>query len=116
MDLDYIAKVAIYSRELGYMKDMPALLIAFLASNGYRKDHAGGMDWLFHRVLDNGRMLRNFVQIIRSGRLGDLVPLMNAASSSRRIASASRLLRSLTLPSVLLGRFLPAFQRQTQLR
>jgi 60 kDa SS-A/Ro ribonucleoprotein len=47
------------------MKDMPALLTAWLAQHG--------PDWLeptFARVIDNGRMLRNVVQILRSGAVG----------------------------------------------
>lgn len=61
----FIAQTAIYARERGYMKDMPALLCAILASrdvNLLRKT--------FPRVIDNGKMLRNFVQMIRSNKLG----------------------------------------------
>ena len=61
----FIAKAAVYARQRGYMKDMPALLTAWLAQHG--------PDWLkpvFARVIDNGRMLRNFVQILRSGVVG----------------------------------------------
>jgi 60 kDa SS-A/Ro ribonucleoprotein len=62
---EFIARTAIWCRHHGGMKDMPALLCAILAT--------GGSDWLpvvFARVIDNGRMLRNFVQILRSGALG----------------------------------------------
>ncbi len=65
VELDFIAKTAAYCRKKGYMKDMPALLIAFLAVNNY--EH---LEFFFKKVIDNGKMLRNFVQIIRSGRLG----------------------------------------------
>ncbi len=61
----FIAKAAVYARQRGYMKDMPALLTAWLAQHG--------SDWLqpvFTQVIDNGRMLRNFVQILRSGVVG----------------------------------------------
>lgn len=64
---EFIAKTAVYCREHGYMKDMPALLCAALTA---RED---GLPWLkrtFGRVLDNGRMLRGFVQIVRSGVVG----------------------------------------------
>ena len=47
------------------MKDMPALLLAVLANRP--GDH---FDRAFDRVCDNGKMLRNFVQIIRSGVTG----------------------------------------------
>ena len=61
----FVAKTAIYARRRGQMKDMPALLTAWLAQHG--------PDWLeptFAKVIDNGRMLRNFVQILRSGAVG----------------------------------------------
>lgn len=60
-----IAKIAVYARQEGYMKDMPALLVAYLAATG-----ADEFAPTFAEVIDNGRMLRNFVQIMRSGVLG----------------------------------------------
>lgn len=65
IDPEFIAKTAIFSREKGYMKDMPALLVAVLAARRY--EHLAKV---FPRVIDNGKMLRNFVQIIRSGVTG----------------------------------------------
>lgn len=47
------------------MKDMPALLLAVLAAKDVRLLAA-----VFPRVVDNGKMLRNFVQILRSGVAG----------------------------------------------
>ena len=47
------------------MKDMPALLCAVLSV----KDHAL-LNVVFPRVIDNAKMLRNFVQIMRSGAVG----------------------------------------------
>lgn len=61
----FIAKTAIYSRQRGYMKDMPALLCAILS-----KVDIELCKTIFPVVIDNGRMLRNFVQIIRSGLTG----------------------------------------------
>ncbi len=61
----FIARTAIYARERGFMKDMPALLCAVLAT----KDSAL-LESIFPRVIDNGRMLRNFVQMVRSGVTG----------------------------------------------
>src|SRR6185437_6833602 len=59
---EFIARTAIYARSKGYMKDLPALLCAILASKG-----PGLLAEVFDRVIDDARMLRNFVQIIRSG-------------------------------------------------
>lgn len=61
----FVAQTAIYARERGYMKDMPALLCAVLA-----KRDSQLLKTIFPRVIDNGKMLRNFVQIIRSGKTG----------------------------------------------
>lgn len=65
LDGEFVAKVAVYSREKGFMKDMPALLVAVLST----KDKAL-FKRVFPRVIDNGKMLRNFVQIMRSGVVG----------------------------------------------
>ena len=62
---EFVARVAVYSRERGFMKDMPALLLAILAAGGHDE-----LVTVFDRVVDNGRMLRNFVQIVRSGVVG----------------------------------------------
>lgn len=64
-DAEFVAKTALYCRTRGYMKDMPALLCASLAA----RDTAL-LARIFDRVVDNGRMLRNFVQIVRSGAAG----------------------------------------------
>ena len=61
----FIAQTAVYCRERGYMKDMPALLVAVLAGQG-----AAQLTQAFQRVINNGKMLRNFVQIMRSGAVG----------------------------------------------
>ncbi len=65
LDAEFIAKTAVYAREKGFMKDMPALLVAVLST----KDKAL-FGRVFPRVIDNGKMLRNFVQIMRSGAVG----------------------------------------------
>ena len=65
LDAEFVAKVAIYAREKGFVKDMPALLVAILST----KDKAL-FEKTFPRVIDNGKMLRNFVQIMRSGAVG----------------------------------------------
>lgn len=61
----FVAKAAAYARKRGAMKDMPALLTAYLTVA--EPDLAIR---LFDRVIDNGRMLRSFVQIMRSGAVG----------------------------------------------
>ncbi|MDN3575199.1 TROVE domain-containing protein [Chitinimonas viridis] len=65
LDADYVAKTAVYCRERGLMKDMPALLTALLAAQ-----RAPQLPAVFARVINNGKMLRNFVQILRSGVTG----------------------------------------------
>ena len=65
VDAEFVAKTAIYARQSGAMKDMPALLTATLTMSD--PDLAV---IVFKRVIDNGRMLRNFVQIMRSGQTG----------------------------------------------
>lgn len=62
---EFIARTAIYARQDGFMKDMPALLCAVLA-----KRSPGLLAEVFDRVIDDARMLRNFVQIVRSGVTG----------------------------------------------
>ncbi len=65
VDAEFIAKTALFCRERGYMKDMPALLCAVLSVKDLRLLNA-----IFPRVIDNAKMLRNFVQIMRSGVVG----------------------------------------------
>ncbi|MEO0870425.1 MAG: RNA-binding protein, partial [Pseudomonadota bacterium] len=65
VDPEWVAKCAIYARQSGAMKDMPALFTALLTTAD--PDLAVTV---FNRVIDNGRMLRNFVQIMRSGQVG----------------------------------------------
>lgn len=62
---EYVAKAAVFARERGHMKDMPALLLATLAKRDVKLFARA-----FGRVVDNGRMLRNVVQILRSGVTG----------------------------------------------
>jgi 60 kDa SS-A/Ro ribonucleoprotein len=65
VETEFIAKTALFCREQGYMKDMPALLCAVLSVRD--RDLLAK---IFPRVIDNGKMLRNFVQIVRSGAVG----------------------------------------------
>ncbi|MHA3774278.1 TROVE domain-containing protein [Verrucomicrobiota bacterium sgz303538] len=63
---EFVAKTAIYCRKQGFMKDMPALLCASLATRG----DSQLLRKTFEHVIDDGKMLRNFVQILRSGVTG----------------------------------------------
>ena len=65
VDPAFVAKTAVYARRHGQMKDLPALLTAWLAQHG--QSH---LPAVFAQVIDNGKMLRNFVQILRSGAVG----------------------------------------------
>lgn len=61
----FLAQVAVYSREQGLMKDMPALLLAILSTRDITLTKT-----VFPRVCDDAKMVKNFVQIIRSGQVG----------------------------------------------
>lgn len=61
----FVAKAAVHARAAGTMKDMPALLAAYLTVA--EPDLAVAV---FGRVIDTGRMLRSYVQILRSGQVG----------------------------------------------
>jgi len=71
---EYVAKCAVYARKQGHMKDMPALLCSILASqakHGSKGDeYRKYLEWAFPIVIDNDKMLRNFVQMLRSGVTG----------------------------------------------
>src|SRR5271166_91796 len=61
----FVAKLAVYAREKGLMKDMPAVLAAVVAGQDPEL-----LSKIFDRVVDNPKMLRNFVQVVRSGATG----------------------------------------------
>ena len=65
VDAEFIAKTAVFCRERAQMKDMPALLCAVLSVKSPVL-----LQQVFPRVIDNAKMLRNFVQIMRSGVVG----------------------------------------------
>lgn len=62
---EFVARVALYARTKGNMKDTPAVLVALLSVVS-----PGLMAEVFDRVIDSPRMLRSFVQIVRSGVVG----------------------------------------------
>lgn len=61
----FLARLAIYSRQRGKMKDMPAALLAVLSVRAPQL-----FETIFSRVADTPRVLRTFVQMIRSGQFG----------------------------------------------
>jgi len=65
VDPKFVAKLAVYARQRGLMKDMPAVLAAVVA--GKDSDLLGQ---IFDRVINDPKMLRNFVQVMRSGVTG----------------------------------------------
>lgn len=62
---EQVAKTAVYGRKESFMKDVPAFLVAYLAS--IQSEY---LPRAFPLVIDNGKMLRNFVKVIRSNALG----------------------------------------------
>lgn len=64
-DNEFLAKLAVYSRERAFMKDMPAALLVALSSRDTELTHK-----IFDRVVNNGRVLRTTFQMVRSGQLG----------------------------------------------
>ena len=61
----FVAKIAVYARQTAFMKDMPLLLASLLAVRDVTL-----LSQVFGRVVDNGKTLRGFVQMLRSGALG----------------------------------------------
>ena len=61
----FLAQTAVHVREKGHMKDTPALLLAVLSA----RDPALFAQ-VFGRVVTSGKVLRGFVQILRSGQAG----------------------------------------------
>nr|WP_234893505.1 hypothetical protein [Agrobacterium vitis] len=62
---EFLARVAIHAAESGHMKDMPVTLLALLS--GLQNE---AFARAFPRVVRSGKMLRGFVQVMRSGATG----------------------------------------------
>ncbi|KAA0690595.1 RNA-binding protein [Neorhizobium sp. P12A] len=62
---EFLAKVAIYAAEKGHMKDMPVMLLAMLSAL-----ESDAFARAFPKVVKSGKMLRGFVQVMRSGATG----------------------------------------------
>ena len=65
VESEFIARTAVYARRHSFMKDMPALLCAVLASRDLGLHEA-----VFEKVIDDTKMLRNYVQIVRPAASG----------------------------------------------
>lgn len=61
----WVMRCAIYARRWGRIKDAPAVLLAHLLTRD-----TGLFRFAFPLVVDNEKMLRNFVQCVRSGAVG----------------------------------------------
>lgn len=61
----FLAKLAVYSREKAFLKDMPAALLLTLARRDTKLFRR-----VFDRIVDNGRVLRTVFQMLRSGQFG----------------------------------------------
>lgn len=62
---EYLAQLAVYSRLKGWMKDTPVVLLALLSTRS-----TSLFEKAFDQIITDGKMLRNFVQVIRSGVVG----------------------------------------------
>jgi 60 kDa SS-A/Ro ribonucleoprotein len=77
-DPEFLGKLAVYGRQVSFMKDMPSLLCAYLAGEvgkaGVKSEtqdrKTAVLRKIFPHVIDNGKMLCNFVQMVRSGQFG----------------------------------------------
>lgn len=65
LPVEFVAKLAVYARQHGLMKDTPAVLAAIVAARDVQL-----LKRIFPKVIDDPKMLRNFVQVIRSGVTG----------------------------------------------
>lgn len=63
---EYIAKVAVYARQCGFIKDAPAVLVAYLST----RDDKQWFHRAFDHTIDNVGMVRKFVSIVRAGHVG----------------------------------------------
>lgn len=59
---EFLAKCAVYGRDKAYMKDMPAFLMVMLHQADKKLFRR-----VFPKVIDNGKQLRNFINMARSG-------------------------------------------------
>lgn len=65
---EFIAKAAVYAHRVARMKDTPALLANVLANRG--EEGITYLRAIFPQVISGTKMLRNFCQVLRSGKVG----------------------------------------------
>lgn len=66
-EAEFLGKLAIYARTQGFMKDSPAAILAAMCGISGAGEI---LEKVFPVVINNGKMLRNFVQMVRSGEFG----------------------------------------------
>lgn len=70
-DPKFVAQCAVYGRDKAYMKDMPAFLTVLLQDICSKlppdHEHKSLFRTVFRRTIDNGKQLRNFINMARSG-------------------------------------------------
>jgi len=74
-----VAKTALWTRRESHMKDLPAFLVAYLTVAAPEL-----AEKIFDRVIDDTKMLRNFVQVVRSG----VVARRSLASMPKRLVKS----------------------------
>lgn len=67
MDNEFLAKLALYAKHNALMKDTPILLLAILCIKTNGQPFA---KLIFKDIIHDGKSLRNFVQVMRSGVIG----------------------------------------------
>ena len=68
-EVEFLAKLCVFARS-SKMKDTSAILLAVLANKLSEDSDRVLFQWTFSKVINNTKMLRNFVQVIRSGVTG----------------------------------------------
>ncbi|UZA29744.1 RNA-binding protein [Moraxella bovis] len=67
IDNAFLAKLALYARQHALMKDTPVVLLAILCVKADGQPFAKA---IFKDIVNNGKQLRNFVQVMRGGAVG----------------------------------------------
>lgn len=72
VDSAFLGKLAVYARQSAFMKDTPAMLCAMLFARAGAGDEEARrvLASVFPLACDNAKMVKNFVQIVRSGQMG----------------------------------------------
>jgi 60 kDa SS-A/Ro ribonucleoprotein len=69
VDAEFLAKLAVAARTRGFMKDMPAYILTYIAMK--HRDRKDLLSAIFPLIVDNGKMLRNVMTFVRSGTFDD---------------------------------------------